>query len=118
MWALVAFEALSGIKINFAKTDLVPMNIAQEEAKQLAVVIGCKVTSFPIKYLGVPLHDKKLRRNDWGLILDKIASKIKNWKGSLLSIGGRLIIINAVLTAVLLYMLSLYKLPVFNKEDN
>jgi hypothetical protein len=32
MWALFAFEALTGIMINYAKIELVPMNLSDEEA--------------------------------------------------------------------------------------
>jgi hypothetical protein len=35
-----------------------------------------------------------------------------NWKGTLLSMGGRLVLLDSVLSATPLYMLSLYKVPV------
>jgi hypothetical protein len=63
-WALVAFEALSGIKINYDKTEIISMNLSPQEAHLLTTLIGCKVFSFSIKYLGVLLHDRKLRIND------------------------------------------------------
>jgi hypothetical protein len=72
MCTLLAFEALSGIKINYAKTELVPIHLADGEATQFANLPGCKVFSFPIKYLGVHLSDKKLRPCDWNVLLDKL----------------------------------------------
>lgn len=75
-------------------------------------MLECKISSFPINYLGLPLHDRKLRVQDWDIGVDKIAKKLPNWSGTLLSSGGRYTLVNSVLTAVPLYMLSLYKLLV------
>jgi Reverse transcriptase (RNA-dependent DNA polymerase) len=111
MCALLAFEALSGIKINYLKTKLVPIHLTDGEASHFAKLLGCKVSSFPLKYLGVPLYDKKHRTCDWDVMLAKIHTQLSNWKGSLLSFGGKLTLLNSVLSAVHLYMLSLYRLP-------
>jgi hypothetical protein len=91
---------------------MIPMNLLPQEAHHLAALIGCKVSSFPIKYLGVPLHDRKLRINDSDVLVHKVIGKLSNWSGSLLSFGGRLTLINSVLSAILLYMFSLYKVPI------
>jgi hypothetical protein len=44
MCTLLAFEALSNIKINYAKTELVPMYLNDGEAPQLATMLGYKVS--------------------------------------------------------------------------
>jgi hypothetical protein len=72
IWVLYAFEALSGIRINFSKTKLIPVNIIMEEATILTALVGCKISSFPLKYLGVPLSDGKLKLHDWHSIIDKV----------------------------------------------
>jgi hypothetical protein len=110
--ALYAFEALSGIKINFGKTELIPVNLSSDEAHMFAALAGCKLSQFPLQYLGVPLSDKKLSCADWNGVIDKVQKKLPNWKGALLSIGGRIVLINSVLSSTPLYMLSLYKMPV------
>ena len=79
--------------------------------QQLAQAFKCKVASFPIKYLGLPLHDRKLQVKDWRFLIDKVEKKLQNWKGQLLSIGGRITLINAVLSAMPLYAFSLYRVP-------
>jgi hypothetical protein len=56
----VAFEALAGIKINYDKAEMILINLLCQETHFLTTLIGCKVFSFLIKYLGVPLHDKLL----------------------------------------------------------
>jgi len=52
---LIWFEQLSGMRINFHKSELIPMNVAPEAVHNLAHLCSCPVGSLPIKYLGVPL---------------------------------------------------------------
>jgi hypothetical protein len=53
---------LSGMRVNYHKSEIVPVNIEQrEEIESFAMIFGCPVGEFPIKYLGIPLHHNKLR---------------------------------------------------------
>lgn len=52
------FWRFISMKINFAKCEIVPLNVSQEGAR-LAHNLGCKLGNLPIHYLGVPLHWKK-----------------------------------------------------------
>jgi hypothetical protein len=89
-WLLVCFEQLSGMKINYDKSDLLVLGMDEERANEFAKIFCCKRSDFPIKYLGVPLHFAKLRREDLHLVIDKIVKRIAGWKGRLLSYAGRL----------------------------
>ena len=53
-WTFMWFEAISGLKVNLSKTEafLVGEDIPMET---LALVLGCKIGSFPTTYLGLPL---------------------------------------------------------------
>jgi Reverse transcriptase (RNA-dependent DNA polymerase) len=57
-WILIAFKDISDLKINFEKCEMIPLNISAE-GLQLADILGCKLSSLPIIYLGVLLHFKK-----------------------------------------------------------
>jgi hypothetical protein len=46
------------------------------EIECFAGVFGCPVGAFPIKYLGVPLHYSKLRREHLQPLVDKILKKL------------------------------------------
>jgi hypothetical protein len=61
---LVCFENLSGLKINYEKSTLVPLNILDNEGQLYATILGCETNKLPITYLGVPLHWKKLKSTD------------------------------------------------------
>jgi hypothetical protein len=55
-WLLSYFDQMSGMRINFHKCDMVPVNISTEESQEYARSLSCKLGRFPIKYLGAPLH--------------------------------------------------------------
>jgi hypothetical protein len=69
------------------------------------------VESFPFKYLGVPLHYEKLRREDIQPIVDKVIHRIPGWKGRLLSYGAGLVLLKACLASITIYLMSLIKFP-------
>ncbi len=71
----------------------------------------CKTGSLPIKYLGLPLSRGRIRREDWRGIINKIESRIEGWQAKLLSQGGRLALVNSVLSNLPLYFFSVFKAP-------
>ena len=73
------------------KSDLLTYGLRPISANNYAKVFCCKLSDFPIKYLGVPLHFTKLRRVDLQPVIDKIIKRIAGWRGRLLSYAGRLI---------------------------
>jgi hypothetical protein len=49
-WTLTCFEMMSGMRINYNKSELVPINpVGNEESQRYADIFGCPVGDFPIK---------------------------------------------------------------------
>lgn len=65
-----------------------PLNLDIEEAQQLSDIFQCRFSKFPFKYLGVSLSDKPLKVADQGVLVDKVRTKLQDWKGKMLSLGG------------------------------
>lgn len=88
-WLLYLYEAMSGLKINFSKSEVVM--VCQEDAKALMYsnMFNCSVGDWPIKYLGVPVSGSRLHIADWIPLDEKMLKRLDCWKGSSLSIGGR-----------------------------
>jgi len=99
------------MKVNFHKRELVPMNISEEEAHDLSHLFSCPLGSFPIKYLGIPLHYDNLRREDIQPLVDKMLKRIAGWRGKLLSYAARIVLIKACLASIPVYLLSFIKFP-------
>jgi hypothetical protein len=110
-WVLTCFEQVSGMKVNYNKSELVPINLDDNEIAGFKEVFDCVVGSFPIKYLGVPLHHEKLRREDLQPIIDKILKRIAGWRGKLLSHAARVLLVKACLASIPIYLLSFFKFP-------
>jgi hypothetical protein len=110
-WFMVFFEKLSGMRINYHKSDLTPINLSEEEVQDYAKIFCCKIGNFSFTILGVPLHHDKLRREDIQPIIDKILRRISGWKGKLLSYGARLTLIKAGPSSILIYLMSIIKFP-------
>jgi hypothetical protein len=63
-WLMVCFEKLSGMTINFHKSDMTPSIWEKMWPNNLQKKFCGTVGSFPFRYLGVPLHYEKLKRED------------------------------------------------------
>jgi hypothetical protein len=50
----LCFEAASGLRINLGKSEIVPISDV-EDVEGLAQLLGCRVASLPMTYLGLPL---------------------------------------------------------------
>jgi hypothetical protein len=62
---LCAFEQVSRLKINFHKSELFCFGEAQDIADQYVKMFGCMSGDFPLKYLEIPIHFRKLSNADW-----------------------------------------------------
>ena len=63
------------------------------------------------KYLGLPSIIGKSKTQVFIEIKEQVAKKLPGWKGKLLSIGGREILIKEVAQAVPTYTMSRFQLP-------
>jgi hypothetical protein len=61
---LTAFEQMRGLKINFHKSELFCYGLAKDFGKNYSHIFGCGISSFPFKYLGIPMTSRRLRKSD------------------------------------------------------
>ena len=52
---LQEFSTSTGLKVNYDKSMLVPINVEENRTNLLAQLFGCAVGSSPFTYLGLPL---------------------------------------------------------------
>ncbi|WVZ88927.1 hypothetical protein U9M48_035394, partial [Paspalum notatum var. saurae] len=86
---LCMFEKLSGLKINFHKSKIFSFGQAKECENDYSELFGCRSGSFPFRYLGLPMHYRKLGNSDRKHIEERFEKRLSGWKGKLLSVGGR-----------------------------
>jgi hypothetical protein len=75
-WLLLGYEDLSGMKVNFNKCELIPLSLTDNEGTFFVEQLGCKLSSLPLMYLGMPLHWKKLSVDSWNFLIEKIENKL------------------------------------------
>jgi len=105
------FEAMSGLKVNFQKSELVGVNVSRSWLFEAAIVLNCKVSSLPIMYLGLPVDVDSRRLHFWEPVVNHIKSHLSSWKSKYLSFSGCLVLLKSVLTSLLVYALSFFKTP-------
>ena len=108
---LLCFEAVSGLKINLAKSVLVPVGDV-DNVDELADIMECGVSSLPLKYLGLPLGACFKAKSIWDGVLEKMEQRLAGWKRLYLSKGGRVTLIKSTLSNLPTYLLSLFPIPV------
>ena len=107
---LIWFEAVSGLKVNLGKSELVAVG-AVHNMDLLVAVLGCKQGSLAMKYLGLPLGAKFKDKSIWNPILEKMERKLASWKKLYLSKEGRVTLIKSTLSNLPTYFLSLFPIP-------
>ena len=104
------FQAISGLKINLSKSELVPIGNVPN-VTELASILGCKVLAFPLTYLGFPFGATFKRKTIWNSMVEKMEKHLAGWKKLYLSKGGRLTLIKSTLSSLPSHYLSLFPLP-------
>jgi hypothetical protein len=102
------FEQISGLKINFHKSEIFCLGAAKGRAQHYSEIFTCPIAELPMKYLEMPIDEKKLAVSQWDP-LDEILER--RWKENMLSIGDRVTLVNACLSSISLYKVSFVEAP-------
>ncbi|XP_071674451.1 uncharacterized protein [Lolium perenne] len=105
-YILLCFENMSGLRINFHKSEVMVLGGDETEGTRIANMLNCKRGTFPFTYLGLPVSDRALLASDWGPLTNKVAKRADPWMGKLMSSAARLTLINACLSSLPLHAMS------------
>jgi len=108
---LYSFEWLSGLTINFHKSDIFVFGVDQSEQEKLADMLNCKLGSWPMRYLGIPISDSRIGISGFGGLKQKMSKRLDPWRGKHLSSGGKLVLTNSCLSSLPIFMMGFYSLP-------
>lgn len=104
------FGQASGLHTNMEKTEIYPIRC---QGINLEQVLGeqHRIHQFPCKYLGLPLHTRKLPRASVQPIIQKIANRLPGWERDFFTYPGRELLVKTVLSDMPTYFLTIFKLP-------
>ena len=106
------FSDFSSLRLNQAKSTLVGFGLTAEEMGGCSQILVMPIGVLQIQYLGVLLVDCQLRLQDWHLVFEKVQTRLGGWRARLLSCGGRLVLLKAVLAAIPIYYMSIFRMPI------
>jgi hypothetical protein len=100
---LHTFAESTGLKVNYAKSSMLPINLSQEKLDHLAATFQCKAGVFPFTYLGLPMSLNKPTIQDCLPLGDRVERRLAN---------TLLIMVNSVLSSLpTFYMCSIKVSP-------
>lgn len=107
---LLCFEALSGLKINFSKSEVLVTGVPEDEALRVSQLLNCQLGSFPSKYLGLPIAPFKLCAKDFKPLVAKVGNRVMPWRGRYNTNAGKVCLINACLSSLPMFTMGFYRL--------
>jgi hypothetical protein len=107
---LLCFELLSGMKINFHKSEVIVMGVVPEEEERVARLLNCKRGSFPFTYLGFTMSDHKLSISYNEPLVAIVGKSAAPWQGRFMSSAARLTLIDACLSNLPMHTMGLFLL--------
>ena len=74
--------------------------------------MGVTVTNDLGRYLGVPIISGRITKQTYSYIVNKIKKKISDWSSRCLSMAGRLVLNQSVLSATPIYTMQTALVPI------
>jgi hypothetical protein len=73
---LYCLESMSEMKINYYKSEVYVIGGDNQIKREIAAIFNCKLGSFPMCYLAIPLHIRKLRKHDLQMVNVKMSKRL------------------------------------------
>jgi hypothetical protein len=113
LWALKAllhsFGESTGLKVNYSKSFIVPINTSEQKMQHLARTFSCEVGSLPFTYLGLPLSLTKPRVVDFTPLVSRCERRLAA-TSAFLNQAGRLEVTNSIFSALPTFCMSTFLL--------
>ncbi|CAL9233674.1 unnamed protein product, partial [Arabidopsis halleri] len=109
---LESFCTASGQKVSLEKSKIFfSDNVSRDLGRLISEESGIASTRELGRYLGMPILQKRINKDTFGDILEKMSSRLSGWREKTLSFAGRLTLTKAVLTAIPVHSMSTIILP-------
>jgi hypothetical protein len=110
MTILEIFVEASGICTNMSKTECYLIQCGNINLDFLSDR-NMSISSFPCKYLGLPLYFKKPSRVMLQPVIQKLGDMLPRWKRYFFSYPGRELLVKYVLSVMPTFFLTVFKMP-------
>src|SRR5438270_7395813 len=100
-----------GLSVNKSKSCFITARPTSSRDTLTRTITGFEKAELPIIYLGYPLHYGRTTAILFSSLINKLQAKLGAWKGKIMSLGAKLILIKHVLYAMPSYLLALIHPP-------
>ncbi|XP_019150554.1 PREDICTED: uncharacterized protein LOC109147346 [Ipomoea nil] len=109
---LSSFYTSSGQKMNFHKSTIFfSKNTPIALQESISSLVGIPKVEDPGKYLGVPSVHGKLKKQAFSGILERVQNKLAGWRSRTLSLAGRQVLAQSVLSTISYYSMQTMPTP-------
>jgi hypothetical protein len=85
----MCFEKMSGLKINYHKSEVIVMGWPPEIMQRVADMLNCNLGDFSFIYLGLPISYRKITMDQWMFLVHKTGSQNWNLTGKVPFLGRK-----------------------------
>jgi hypothetical protein len=107
---LNTFAESTGLKVNYQKSCIYPINVDQDKMDILAQTFGRQIGTYPFTYLGLPMGPNKPKVEDFFPLVQRMERRLVS-TSNFLTQAGKLEMVNSVLSALPTFFMSTLKLP-------
>ena len=101
------FFQASGQKVNHTKTSIFfSHNVKLELMAKITTKSGFNLTNDLVIYLGIPLVHKKVTKNMYNFLVNKVQEKLTSWKANCFSMAKRVILFKAIISLLPTYSMQ------------
>lgn len=107
---LNSFASATGLKVNYNKSNIVPINVNEGRFETLQNTMVCKKGSFPFTYLGLPLGLVKPTVEQCLPLVKRVAKKLMGLS-TFMTQARRLLLVKSILTSLPIFHMCCLDLP-------
>jgi len=109
---LERFYNTSGQKVSLEKSKIFfSSNVSRDLEQLISAESGIQSTRELGKYLGMSILHKRINKETFRDVLERVSSRLTGWKSCVLSFAGRLTLTKVVLGSIPVHTMSTIKLP-------
>jgi hypothetical protein len=113
---LHSFAASTGLKVNYLKSNMMPINMTAERLAHFAATLNCQIGSLPFTYLGLPLGITKPSLEYFLPMVQRVQTRLGGI-ADFLNYGGKLQMVKSVLASLPIFFMCCLDVPVTIKEQ-
>ena len=111
------FSNFSGLQLNRDKYIFVGFELSIEEASRCVEHLATPIEGVPGSIPGSTVGEQATSRSRLAAVLEKVEARLGGWQARMLSRGGRLVLVKAVLSAIPTYFMSVFRMPAWVRRQ-